>query len=126
MYCTFNGNLGRDAQVKTTKTGVTILSFTVANTTGFGDSKKTTWINCTDFRSSSAEKLLQYLKKGQSVLINGVASLNEYQRDDGSNSTSLQCIVSDIKLLSSKKSEESKTQENKSTTTIIDDDDFIL
>ena len=36
----FTGNLGKNAEIKTTQNGKTICSFSVAVTSGYGDNKK--------------------------------------------------------------------------------------
>lgn len=40
----FTGRLGRDAEVRSTPSGQTVLSVAVANDVGYGENKKTLWI----------------------------------------------------------------------------------
>ena len=42
-----NGNLTKDMEVNVLQTGTYVGKFTVANTVGFGDKKKTYFVPCT-------------------------------------------------------------------------------
>lgn len=63
------GNLGRDAEIKESKNGKSYLTFSVGVTTGWGDSKATTWVNVKKYGDSA--KLAQALQKGCKVAITG-------------------------------------------------------
>lgn len=123
MYATFNGYLAKDAELKQSKNGKDYLTFSVANNVGFGDNKKVNWINCSDFKQS-AMKLSEYLKKGTHVLVNGTVSLNEYENQHGVTVKFLNCVCSDIRLLSSKKDSEQSEAPNNSVTISEDEIPF--
>lgn len=97
----FYGSLGRDSEVKAVGDNK-VTKFSVANNTGYGDKKKTIWIDC-DAWGSRYEKLAQYLLKGQSVLVYGEIEINEYKAKDGTMKASMKCRVTDIELVGSKK-----------------------
>lgn len=127
MYGSFVGNLGRDAEIKNTKNGKTLVTFSVADSVYSNGKQDTQWINCVDFRSATAEKLMPYLKKGQQVFITGECSLNKYQANDGSERISLQCSVSSIKLCGSKKESNDSAPAKKTSAVATDpfaDDDI--
>lgn len=107
----FHGSLGRNAEVKTVG-DTTVTKFSVANNSGYGDKKKTHWIDC-DLWGSRGEKLVNYLTKGQSVLVYGELDLNVYTAKDGSTKASFKCRVTDIELLGGKKDSE-KSEESPS------------
>lgn len=73
-----------------------VLNFRVASDTGFGDRKTTLWLNCALW-NGRAEKLAQFLGKGQFVAITGELSQREYEKD-GQTRTSLEVRVADIDL----------------------------
>lgn len=98
MKATILGNIGKDGEVKTGDSGMARLSFPLAETIGYGESKKTQWINCTLF-GKRADTLSKMLVKGAKVLVFGEVSLREYQAKDGTMKTSLDCNVSDVQLL---------------------------
>jgi single-strand DNA-binding protein len=60
---TFTGNLGRDSEKRYTNNGDPILSFSVGVTSGYGDKKVTTWVNC-NLWGKRAESLHEHLRKG--------------------------------------------------------------
>lgn len=118
MQATIIGNLGKDSEVVTTKSGKSFLKFSIADTVGYGENKKTQWVTCSDFRQVSVEKLKEYLTKGTKVVVFGEVSLHEYETNDGVSKTILQCVVNNVVLVGSK-----PTAEKKSNSTSFDDDD---
>ena|SRR5579872_1618310 len=67
---TFAGRLGKDAELKYTPQGVAVCNFNLAVDAGYGDNKKTLWIQGAIWRER-AEKLSQYLTKGKFIAITG-------------------------------------------------------
>jgi single-strand DNA-binding protein len=96
---TFTGNLARDAEVKFSQSGMAILSFSVANTLGYGDKKQTLWFRVTVFGKRAEGQLKDYLKKGTTVLVSGEFSINEYKANDGTTKTSLEIIANLVDLV---------------------------
>lgn len=92
------GNLGRDAEVKSLG-GSTVCNFSVALSSGWGDKKTTTWINCALWGKQAESTLPTYLKKGQQVALTGELSTREYQANDGSTKVSIEMRVSTIDLI---------------------------
>lgn len=92
-YTVFKGNLGADAELKTSKSGTPYLSFTVANSTnrkldnGEWETTNTTWKRVTTWDNLDA--LTPHLKKGAAVLIEGYEELRTWQKGDGSEGYSL-------------------------------------
>lgn len=92
-YTVFKGNLGADAELKTSKGGTPCLSFTVANSTnrkldnGEWETTNTTWKRVTTWDNLDA--LTPHLKKGAAVLIEGTEELRTWQKEDGSEGYSL-------------------------------------
>ncbi len=98
MKGTIVGNLGGDAEVRTTPAGKTVTNFSVADTVGWGDKKKTQWVRC-NLWGDRGNKLSEYLKKGQQVVVFGEVSLNEYTAKDGTVKHNLECNCDDIRLV---------------------------
>jgi len=98
MKATIVGNLGKDSEMKTADNGNTRLVFSVADTVGYGDNKKTQWVNCTLF-GKRGDSLQQYLTKGTKVVIFGEVSLRQYDDKNGMARTSIDCVVSDVVLV---------------------------
>src|SRR5690606_12551856 len=92
--CTFDGRVGRDAQVR--DAGRTkVMSFSLAYTTGFGDNMESTWLNVSLF-GQRAEKLAQHVTKGTFLIVTGEIKLRKYTANDGTEKQSLDLTANDI------------------------------
>ena len=126
----FTGRLTQDSELKTTASGLSILSFSVANNTGYGDKQKTNFINCALFGKRAEGRLKDYLKKGQEVAVTGELNLNKFTKADGQQSASLECNVSNVDLIGSRNAQGSKKEvTNKQSTQvppqrILEEDDL--
>lgn len=98
----FTGNLGRDAEVRYTKGGTAVLSFSIAVKHGYGDNSGTMWVSCALFGKRAEGKVVEYLTKGQQVVVSGEVSLNEYQNSEGQTKTKLQLKVDNLDLVGGK------------------------
>lgn len=98
----FTGNLGRDCEIRSTASGTTICNFAVAVTSGYGDNKTTSWINCALFGKRAEGGLVQYLKKGTQVAVSGELTVRTYDKKDGSKGTSVEVRVGEIDLIGGK------------------------
>jgi single-strand DNA-binding protein len=105
----FTGNAGRDAETRYTPNGDAITSFSVALTSGYGEKKLTTWINCSMF-GKRGESVAQYIKKGTQVAVSGEFAARPYQTKEGVEKLSLECRVNDLTLLGSKDASTGTTQ----------------
>ena len=94
---TFTGNLGRAPELRTTQGGTPVLNFAVANEVGFGDRKKTQWVDCALF-GKRADSLERHLAKGSKVTVSGELSLETYQKRDGNQSSKLSVNVNEVAL----------------------------
>lgn len=63
------GNLGKDAEVRKSSNGTNYLSFAIADNELVKGEKKTFWYDVTSFNFN--EKLVQYYKKGSSLMVTG-------------------------------------------------------
>ena len=112
------GNLGADATVKDVNSSKAI-SFSVAHSEKYKnhegvDIEKTTWVNCTFWKyQGQSTEIAKYLKKGTMVAVEGFPSVRGYQNQTGQNAASLDCRVTDLRLLSVPKTNESTSSENK-------------
>jgi len=95
------GNLGKDAVQRFTPDGDSVVSFSVPASSGYGDKKKTSWVNCTMF-GKRGDSVLPYLKKGSLVGVSGEFSMNEWTDKEGAKRLSPELRVSDLSLLGRK------------------------
>lgn len=91
------GNLGRDAEFKTTQNGKEFCSFSVADSVGYGDNKQTLWIDVTRW-GAGAEGLARILRKGSNVTCIGEMSTREHN-----GKTYIQCRADNVSVNSAPK-----------------------
>tara|TARA_B100000749_G_scaffold237809_1_gene196562 strand:+ start:79 stop:450 length:372 start_codon:yes stop_codon:yes gene_type:complete len=115
-----SGRLTRDAEVRFIPSGTPVMSFSVANNTGFGDNQKTHYFDCSMFGKRAEGKLKDYMIKGQQVVIEGEVSLNQYQKKDGTGGASLNVFVNNVELMGSSQQAGGRPSEPTSN----DDDDL--
>ena len=105
---TITGNLTRDVDLRTTKTGTSIAEFCVAvnERVKQGDewSDYANFITCTLW-GKRAESLSPYLTKGQKVGIKGRLRYSSWENDDGKRQSTIKVMVEDVELLGAKKKE---------------------
>ncbi len=98
---TIAGNIGKDAETRTTQGGDKITSWSVAVSTKTGQNEVTTWWDCALF-GKRGEALAQYLTKGNKVTVSGRFSTREHE-----GKTYLKIDVAEVALQGGKPSERS-------------------
>lgn len=106
----FTGNLGKDAEQRFLPKGDSIVSFSVAVKSGYGDNAKTTWANCAMF-GKRGESVLPYLLKGMLVGISGEVTLRDWADKEGGKRQSLDVRVDNLTLLGSKSEHSAPAQQ---------------
>lgn len=99
-HLTIIGNLTRDPETRTTQSGKTVCTFTVAV-------NRRSQQDAADFFRVSAwnqlgETCQKYLAKGRKVAVTGSVSANCYTTQNGENRASLEVFAQDVEFLSSK------------------------
>jgi len=100
--CHFVGNIGRDAEIRHTSSGIAVATFPIAAESGYGEKKVTTWIRCNLWGKRAEGGLIPYLVKGQQVAVTGEIRMNVYMNKEGVEKSSLDLTVSDIALIGGK------------------------
>ncbi len=97
------GNLGRDAELKKTPSGTSVLEFSIATNERWNDREGNSQEHTQWFRVSlwgrRADALAQYLQKGKQVYVEGKLRARTYQGNDGQTRVSLDVRADDIQLL---------------------------
>lgn len=75
---TISGNLGRDAELRTTRDGQKVCSFNVGVRNGFGRDAGSVWYRCTLW-GKAAEAFAPSLLKGVKVFVSGELTHGEYE-----------------------------------------------
>ncbi len=94
-----SGYIGQNPDAKTTNSGVALTTFSLGNTSGFGENKKTLFIKVICWRQV-AEYVRRYAKKGDYVVVVGRLDKNEYTDKTGKTAKDYQIIADDIELKS--------------------------
>lgn len=103
---TIIGRLGRDPEIKQTRSGSNMCSMSVAVDSGFGNNKTTTWYRVSAF-GKNAESSAKYLKKGSLICASGDLAVNEFKGKDGSTKLSLDISADKIVFLSGRQEQTS-------------------
>lgn len=88
------GRLGKDAEIRDAG-GKKVLSFSVAVEDGYGDNKKTLWVDCSKWGEKTA--IAEYLTKGTQVWVAGDPGIRTWENGAG-----ITLRVADIQLIGSK------------------------
>ena len=103
--------LGRDSELRTTQGGKQLLSFAGAYDIGFGDKKRTQWLDCTLWGDRGVN-LQQYLTKGAQVVVYGDdVELEQFTKGDGSVGAKLKCRIVEISLAGGQQSAQAPRQQ---------------
>lgn len=123
---TIIGRLGRDPEIKQTKSGSNMCSMSVAVDSGFGNNKTTTWYRVSAF-GKNAESSAKYLKKGSLICASGDLAVNEFEGKDGSTKLSLDVTADKIVFLSGRQEQTSNGGQSapQNQTDAHNDDSFI-
>jgi single-stranded DNA-binding protein len=83
------GRAARDAEVKTTKAGKKLCSFTLAADKEDGENKETLWQRCTVWESSPDFEAAQNIMKGDTVEACGMLKFGSYEKQEGGETTTV-------------------------------------
>ncbi len=103
-----SGNLTRDPEVRTTQSGMPVMSLGIAVNDRRKNNQTGEWedyanfIDCTMF-GTRAQNVAQYLSKGQRVVIDGKLRYSQWERD-GQKRSKIEVIIDDLDFASSRQS----------------------
>ncbi len=88
------GRLTKSPELKTTNSGISVTSFTVAVNRSYskGCETQTDFINCVAWRNT-AEFITKYFTKGQMIAIKGSLQQRSYEDKNGNKRTSFDVLV---------------------------------
>ena len=112
-YCnvTLVGGLGRDPEIRSTPSGKKVASFSVAVDQGFGDNKRTEWVNVIAWEKL-AELAEKYLKKGKQVALSGTLQTSSWDdKTSGQKKYKTEVVARDITFMDSGTRSEGTTRQ---------------
>lgn len=92
---TVSGKVGQDPELRYTPGGMAVLTFSVADTYGKDEKKKTTWHNVTVF-GKLAENTANTISKGSTVIVVGRYEQDEFTKKDGTKGKSLKLVADEV------------------------------
>ena len=108
------GNLGKDCVVNNVN-GKSVINFNVAHSEKYKDSQgeqkeRTIWVDCAYWTDKVG--IAPYLKKGQTVFVEGQPDVRAYTTQDGRNGASLTLRISMVQLVGNRPAENGSYQQN--------------
>jgi single-strand DNA-binding protein len=97
IVLTATGRVGKDAELRSTNSGEKFLSFSVGSDIGYGQNKKTIWLDCSIW-GKRGESLAQYITTGSSVTVIGEFGQRSYQNKQGETVTATTVKVMEVAL----------------------------
>lgn len=99
------GRLTSDPELKTTQSGVSVVSFCIAVQRQYksGEEPITDFINITAWRHT-AEFVGKYFKKGNMIGIEGSIQTRKYTDKDGNNRVAFEVLAGNVQFVESKRS----------------------
>ncbi len=107
------GRLTADPELKTTQSGVSVCSFTLAVDRGYaskGGERQADFIPCVAWRQT-AEFITRYFRKGQRMAVNGTLQTRKYTDREGETRTAYEVTVDAAFFCESKKTTDTVTEE---------------
>ena len=98
------GRLTADPELKTTQSGLSVTSFSIAvdRRFGSGEERQTDFINIVAWRQQ-AEFVAKYFKKGNLIGIEGSIQTRKYTDKNGNNRTAFEVVVNNAQFVESKR-----------------------
>lgn len=101
-----SGNIGQEPELRSTASGMPVLSFSVAVNDRRKDSSGewtdyVNWISCTMF-GARAERVSRFLDKGSKVAVEGKLHYSQWETKDGQKRSKIDVIVDELEFMSSR------------------------
>lgn len=96
---TMIGRLTKDIELKTNSKGTTYCFFTLAVNEGYGDKKRTIFMDCKVY-GTTANFLGKYAKKGTELLVDGKIDKWQAKKEDGTTNTMTDIFCQSVQITS--------------------------
>lgn len=115
------GNLTRDPELRQTQSGMSICTFTIAQTEKSKDRENTTFTAWTAF-GKTAENIQRFFGKGKPILVEGKITQDNYEDKDGKKQSKIKFIADRFDFVGGDKGNTKPTQQKTSNDDLNDDD----
>ena len=120
------GRLTQDPTLRTTQSGVSVCSFTIAvdrDFSGKGEEKQTDFFDCTAWRGT-ADFVGKYFSKGRMIVVDGSLQNDKWTDKDGNNRVSAKVVANNVYFGDSKRIDNGQQNEAQAAnfTDVAEDD----
>lgn len=95
------GRLTRDVEMRTTQSGVSVASFTVAWSKKIKETETQLFLDCTAWRGT-ADLVAKYFTKGKEIIVEGELSTEKWTDKDGKNRSTIKMTVDQVHFCGNK------------------------
>ena len=113
------GRLTRDPELRHTGKGTPVTTFSIAIDNGYGDNKRTDFVNCLAW-NKTAEFVTKYFAKGKMIIVIGRITTRSWETQDGKRAYATEVVANEVNFGETKSSQQTATQPPMQD----DDDDF--
>ena len=113
------GRLTRDPEMRHTNSGTPVTTFSIAIDNGYGDNKRTDFVNCLAW-NKTAEFVTKYFAKGKMIIVIGRIATRSWETQDGKRAYATEVVAKEVSFGETKSSQQTATQQPMQD----DDDDF--
>ena len=116
------GRLTRDPELRHTGKGTPVTTFSIAIDNGYGDNKRTDFVNCVAW-NKTAEFVTKYFIKGKMIIIaDGRISTRSWETQDGKRAYATEVVANEVNFGESKTSPQLNTSQTAAQPPMQDDD----
>ena len=113
------GRLTREPELRHLETDKSVCGFTIAIDNGYGDNKRTDFVNCVAW-NKTAEFISKYFAKGKMIIVIGRIATRSWETQDGHKRYVTEVIANEVNFGETKAACQTGTQQS-----MQDDNDFI-
>ena len=116
------GRLTRDPEMRHTNSGTPVTTFSIAIDNGYGDNKRTDFVNCLAW-NKTAEFVTKYFTKGKMIIVIGRITTRSWETQDGKRAYATEVIANEVSFGETKSSPQLNTPQTAAQPPMQDDDD---
>ena len=116
------GRLTRDPEMRHTNSGTPVTTFSIAIDNGYGDNKRTDFVNCLAW-NKTAEFVTKYFAKGKMIIVIGRIATRSWETQDGKRAYATEVIANEVNFGETKTSPQLNTPQTAAQPPMQDDDD---
>jgi single-strand DNA-binding protein len=92
------GRLGKDPEIRSTSSGKSVTSFSLAVDEGYGDKKSTLWVYCEAW-DKTAEAIGRLVTKGSRVTVQGSLREDSWTDNDGNKKSRTKIVAQKVDII---------------------------